>query len=108
LLIDNPTPSTLTLVAEIGDDESHCFLGLDGFCHFGKIWRRALRRRAWKSVFREQSTQYRLGYLSDDLIAMFYKEHADGAQQFAHQRALENTSEIQEYLADAKINNRSQ
>jgi hypothetical protein len=91
-----------------GDDESHCLLGLDGFCHVGKIWRRAVRSRAWKSVFREQSTQCSLGRFSDDLIAMFYKEHSDKAQQFAHQRALENARKIQEYLADAKSNNKSQ
>jgi hypothetical protein len=82
---------------EIGDDESHCSLGLDGCCHFSKLWRRALRSRAWKSVYREQSTQSRLGYFSDELIAMFYKEHSDEAQQLAHQRAMKIAREIQEY-----------
>jgi hypothetical protein len=81
----------------ISDDESHCLLGLDGFCHVSKIWRRALRSRAWKSVYREQSTQSRLGYFSDELIAMFYKEHSDEAQQLAHQRAMKIAREIQEY-----------
>jgi hypothetical protein len=89
---------------QVRDDEQHCFLGLEGLSESGRKSRRKRRRRSKKAVLLEQKTQSKAGYFCDELIALYYKQHSETAQEHAVKRAYLNAKDVEEYYSGEEEN----